>query len=53
MEPHPSENESITDKAFRYFNEMDFTGQSKAKWICIIVQVISAVSDYRIQFVQL
>ena len=37
MEPHPSENEQITDKAYRYFNEMDFIGQNSAKNIILIV----------------
>ena len=34
---HPSEDEPVTDQLFRYFNEMDWSGQQKAKWISIIV----------------
>ena len=30
MDIHPSENEASTDKAYRYFNEMDFEGQKMA-----------------------
>ena len=43
---HPAADEPVTDQIFRYFNEMDWSGQSKAKWISIIIQTIAAVSTF-------
>ena len=45
---HPSADEPVTDQIFRYFNEMDWSGQNKAKWISIIIQTIAAVSNIRV-----